>query len=381
MASWLARCCGRTPPRTDVNDDQDDLLLWSNNLLPHYIGEFSAAIVQANLLVEDQLQVETFRCGTFVGVYDGHGGDDCSTYVAQRLFKNFLRIAKENPNGTVGNAIRDAFMATDNEFLRLVERSREENPLIAAAGSCGLVGVIWEGKVYVANAGDSRAVLGRLVRNNQIVAQQLSEDHNPNNASAREALISSHSDDPNIVVQKNGVWRVKGIIQLTRALGDGYLKRADFALPAEHTRFQLPAPLQRPALTAEPSIQEHTIQPEDKFLIFASDGLWDCLSNQQAADIVFASPRAHQGIARRLIRTAMQVIENRCGLRYELIKMVAPGERRACHDDISVVVVYIEHEMAGSSRGHSASAASVSVRGFANPQGPSEFTVLDEVER
>ncbi|KAF3779693.1 putative protein phosphatase 2C 43 [Nymphaea thermarum] len=127
MASWLARCCGRTPPRPDGNDggdDQDDLLLWPNSLMPHYVGEFSAAIVQANLLVEDQLQVETFRCATFVGVYDGHGGDDCSTYVAQRLFKNFLRIAKENPNGTVGNALRDAFMATDNEFLRLVERSR-----------------------------------------------------------------------------------------------------------------------------------------------------------------------------------------------------------------------------------------------------------------
>ncbi|KAF3779696.1 putative protein phosphatase 2C 43 [Nymphaea thermarum] len=94
MASWLARCCGRTPPRPDGNDggdDQDDLLLWSNSLMPHYVGELSAAIVQANLLVEDQLQVETFRCARFVGVYDGHGGDDCSTYVAQRLFKNFLR--------------------------------------------------------------------------------------------------------------------------------------------------------------------------------------------------------------------------------------------------------------------------------------------------
>jgi pyruvate dehydrogenase phosphatase len=35
----------------------------------------------------------------------------------------------------------------------------------------------------------------------------------------------------------------------------------------------------------------HELQPHDQFLIFASDGLWEHLSNQEAVDIVQNHPR------------------------------------------------------------------------------------------
>jgi pyruvate dehydrogenase phosphatase len=50
-------------------------------------------------------------------------------------------------------------------------------------------------------------------------------------------------------------------------------------------------PLKRPALSAEPSIQVRKLKPNDLFLIFASDGLWEHLSDDAAVQIVFQNPR------------------------------------------------------------------------------------------
>jgi pyruvate dehydrogenase phosphatase len=78
-----------------------------------------------------------------------------------------------------------------------------------------LVGVINEGVLYIANAGDSRAVLGRLERGSRdIKAVQLSSEHNASFQAVRDELRQLHPDDPRIVVLKHNVWRVKGIIQV-----------------------------------------------------------------------------------------------------------------------------------------------------------------------
>ena len=76
------------------------------------------------------------------------------------------------------------------------------------------MGVIWRGILYVANLGDSRAVLGCLGRSNNIIAEQLTRDHNASMEDVRQELRSLHPDDSHIVVLKQGVWRIKGIIQV-----------------------------------------------------------------------------------------------------------------------------------------------------------------------
>lgn len=73
-----------------------DGLLWYKDLGQHLNGAFSMAVVQANSLLEDQSQLESGPlssldsgpCGTFVGVYDGHGGPETSRFVNQKLFYN-----------------------------------------------------------------------------------------------------------------------------------------------------------------------------------------------------------------------------------------------------------------------------------------------------
>lgn len=103
-----------------------------------------------------------------------------------------------------------------------MRRTCDLKPLVAAVGSCCLVGVIWKGTLLIANVGDSRAVLGSMGNNNnnrsnKIVAEQLTSDHNAALEEVRQELRSLHPDDSQIVVLKHGVWRVKGIIQVRKA--------------------------------------------------------------------------------------------------------------------------------------------------------------------
>ena len=73
-----------------------DGLLWYKDSGQHLNGEFSMAVVQANNLLEDQSQIEsgslsvdeTGPYGTFIGVYDGHGGPEASLYLKNYLFEH-----------------------------------------------------------------------------------------------------------------------------------------------------------------------------------------------------------------------------------------------------------------------------------------------------
>ena len=113
------------------------------------------------------------------------------------------------------DVIRKAVEATEEGFLTVVSRQWPMKPQIAAVGSCCLLGVICGGTLYVANVGDSRAVLGRLVKaTGEVLAVQLSTEHNACLEAVRQELHSMHPDDPQIVVLKHNVWRVKGLIQV-----------------------------------------------------------------------------------------------------------------------------------------------------------------------
>lgn len=79
--------------------------------------------------------------------------------------------------------------------------------------------------------------------------------------------------------------------QISRSIGDVYLKKAEFNREPLLAKFRLQDPIKRPILSSEPSITVQPLLPQDQFLIFASDGLWEHLSNQDAVDIVQNHPR------------------------------------------------------------------------------------------
>ncbi|KAL7082869.1 hypothetical protein ACP275_14G128500 [Erythranthe tilingii] len=328
-----------------------DGLLWYKDAGQHSNGDFSMAVVQANNLLEDQSQLESGSLstsdfgpyGTFVGVYDGHGGPETSRFINDQLFQHLKRFTAEHQSMSA-EVIRKAFQATEDGFLSVVSRQWPMKPQIAAVGSCCLVGIICGGILYIANLGDSRAVLGRLVKaTGEVLAIQLSAEHNACFESVRQELHSMHPDDPHIVVLKHNVWRVKGLIQISRSIGDVYLKRAEFNREPLYQKFRLREPFKRPILSADPSISVHQLLPHDQFVIFASDGLWEHLTNQEAVDLVQNNPR--NGSARRLVKTALQEAAKKREMRYSDLKKIDRGVRRHFHDDITVVVVFLDSHL------------------------------------
>lgn len=346
---------------------RQDGLLWYKDAGQLVTGEFSMAVVQANQLLEDQSQVESGSLsladpgpqGTFVGVYDGHGGPETSRFINDHLFNHLRKFATEH-KCVSADVIRKAFQATEEGFVSLVSKEWSMKPQIASVGSCCLVGVICAGTLYVANLGDSRAVLGRLVKaTGEVVAMQLSSEHNACREEVRQELQASHPDDPHIVVLKHNVWRVKGLIQISRSIGDVYLKKPEYNREPLHSKFRLRESFQKPILSSEPQITEHRIQPNDQFVIFASDGLWEHLSNQEAVDLVQSSPR--NGIARRLVKAAMQEAAKKREMRYSDLKKIDRGVRRHFHDDTTVVVVFLDSN--AMSKASWSKSPSVSIRG------------------
>lgn len=326
-------------------------LMWYKDLGSHVSGEFSMAVIQANNLVEDHSQVvsgplsseQSGPLGTLVGVYDGHGGPETARFVNDNLFPNLKKFTSEHQEVSAA-VIKKAFLATEEEFLSLVREQWLTKPQIASVGTCCLVGVICDGLLYVANAGDSRMVLGRackLVRG--VMAVQLSTEHNASEESVRDELRSLHPNDSQIVVLKHKVWRVKGIIQISRSIGDAYLKKSEFNREPLLAKFRLPEPFEKPILNAEPTIFIHKLNAKDQFLIFASDGLWEHLSNQEAVDIVHSYPR--YGIARRLVKAALRIAAKKREMRYSDLKKIDRGVRRHFHDDITVIVVFLDSHL------------------------------------
>ncbi|XP_063950328.1 probable protein phosphatase 2C 38 isoform X1 [Daucus carota subsp. sativus] len=335
-------------------------LLWYKDYGRHVYGDFSMAVVQANNIVEDQSQLvsgsmSSVDCGpqgTFVGVYDGHGGPEAARFINNHLFDNIKTIhgaefTSQN-EGMSADVINRAFLATEEEFLSLVRQQWAIQPQIASVGSCCLVGLICDGLLYIANAGDSRVVLGKLDNTfNEVKAVQLSAEHNASYESVRDELHSLHPDDSQIVVLKHMVWRVKGIIQVSRSIGDAYLKRSEFNRAPLLQKFRVREPFHKPILKAEPSIVVQKLYPEDQFLIFASDGLWEHLSNQEAVDIVNNSPR--NGSARKLIKAALREAAKKREMRYSDLKQIERGVRRHFHDDITVIVLFLDSNLISQS--------------------------------
>jgi len=191
-------------------------------------------------------KIEDKMVGLF-GVFDGHGGSRAADYVQQNLFKNLL----EHPQFVTDTklAIAETYQSTDQAYLQA------ENNQHRDAGSTASTAVLVEDRLYVANVGDSRAVVcigGK--------ATPLSNDHKPNRTDERQRIENAGG-----VVMWSGTWRVGGVLAVSRAFGDRLLKKY---------------------VVADPEIQEENITEDVEFLLLASDGLWDVVSNQDAVTMV-----------------------------------------------------------------------------------------------
>ncbi|PSN68606.1 protein serine/threonine phosphatase 2C [Corynespora cassiicola Philippines] len=247
----------------------------------------------------------------FWGVFDGHSGWVTSAKLRQTLISFVARelnttykSALEDPAvrfpspEAIDKAIKTGFVRLDNDIVHeSVKKVKKAQSKVAAAellapalsGSCALLS-FYDSRsklLRVACTGDSRAVLGRRGPNGKWTATPLSEDQTGGTASEAERLRKEHPGEPNVV--RNG--RILGGLEPSRAFGDAYykwslqtneeLKKSYFA--------RTPSSLLKtpPYVTAEPIVTTTKVEPEKgDFVVMATDGLWEMLTNEEVVGLV-----------------------------------------------------------------------------------------------
>jgi serine/threonine protein phosphatase PrpC len=111
-------------------------------------------------------------------------------------------------------------------------------------------------KVWVANAGDSRGVMGRAG-----TCIPLSFDHKPE----CEVEIARIEAAGSVITEG----RVDGHLNLTRALGDLKFKKKPGLTAEQH------------CITANPDVFEYEFSSECDFILMGCDGVWETKSNEE----------------------------------------------------------------------------------------------------
>ena len=224
---------------------------------------------------------------SYFSIFDGHGGNKCAEFLKNNLL-TFICENKYYPNN-IEKAIKYGFNEADKTFLQLVLKNGE---IIDNSGSCGLILLVFENKIYVANLGDSRCVISL---NNGKIRKDVTRDHKPNFPFEKERIIlnggrvyqtqtfldQNYDNDeimdidyvPNIEKNPNmillGPYRVSpGNLSVSRTIGDPAAKLPEFGGNEK-------------VIISEPDVYCFDLNDEDiDFLIMGCDGIYDQLTSK-----------------------------------------------------------------------------------------------------
>lgn len=192
------------------------------------------------------LNIAGYQKTAFFAVFDGHGGSRASEFCAAKLHE---LLAKQPFVERPVFSLKSIFKQLDSTWYTQSQRHNWDD------GSTAISALIIGNTLFVANVGDSRAV---LCSNGKAIP--MSHDHKPSREDEKQRIESAGGR-----IIYYGTWRVEGVLAVTRAVGDRRLKRF---------------------VTAVPEIKQRRIRADDEWLILASDGVWDVMSNQEACDVI-----------------------------------------------------------------------------------------------
>ncbi|KAL6069744.1 mgpp2cl-1, protein phosphatase 2C-like protein 1 [Balamuthia mandrillaris] len=182
----------------------------------------------------------------YFAIYDGHGGRQAVEFVAKSFHINLEEALKEHTDN-----VEEAWKAT---YKKTDEQIKENN--IMYAGTTTVTALVRkkgeERWLYVANAGDARAVLCRAG-----TGTVLTYEHKASDESEASRVLAAGG-----FITQN---RVNGILAVTRSLGDCAMKAY---------------------VLGDPYTSELKLEPTDTHLILACDGLWDVCNEQEAVELV-----------------------------------------------------------------------------------------------
>lgn len=123
-------------------------------------NEDRVAIILNILRPSCKQDIEVWPKCSFFGVYDGHGGATCADFLRDNLHQYIIRqdCFPANPK----EAIRLGFAEAESIFLKYAEEealATNDYSLLDKSGSCAIITMIVNDMCYVANVGDSRAIM------------------------------------------------------------------------------------------------------------------------------------------------------------------------------------------------------------------------------
>ncbi|CAN6457008.1 unnamed protein product [Victoria cruziana] len=261
--------------------------------------------------------------GAFCGVFDGHGHNghhvskrarDWLPAVLLRQWRQWSALeGAEGKNGTDAPTVFDVWKESlFKAFMMMDKELRVQQAMDFSCSGTTAVTIIKQGDdLIVANLGDSRAVLGSISEDGALTAIQLTTDLKPSVPQEAERIkrcngrIFALPDEPKV----QRVWLPNDNypgLAMARAFGDFRLKSF--------------------GIIAVPQVSYRRLAPADQFIILATDGVWDVLSNKQVASIVW-SARSREMAAKMVVESAVH--EWRC--RFPSSKM----------DDCSAVCLFL----------------------------------------
>jgi pyruvate dehydrogenase phosphatase len=296
----------------------------------------------ANLPIEDRYVVGEIPSGRLAAVFDGHGGWQVSEYLHKHIKSKIESNIKGSQNWE--QIMSKTFDDLESELIESVKGSYSLGfSKVSSVGACAVVAVVIDNNLIVANSGDCQAVLVSSSPNG-VKGENICEIHSSNLKSEQERLAKEHPLEEDIVRCKHPkACYVKGRLMPSRAFGDFHLKYEEFNNPKNYSKVygfkrSRIENFTGPYITHKPDIKIRKINSQDKFLILASDGLWDEMTEQEAAEIAF-NANDPQEAAKLLLDAALNHAAKESNMTLESLLSQPFGRKRNIHDDITIVIV------------------------------------------
>ena len=269
---------------------------FSHNTYQGLFKDYNEDRVSVNSLVKkpSSSKIKSWPKISYFAIFDGHGGEECSEFLKNN-YLNYLIENKNFPFDIKISMIETCQKIEEDFFKQKCSDNLEESD---KSGSCALIAVIFDNKIYIANIGDSRAIMSM---NGGVKIKQLTTDHKPENIKEYERAIKNGSkiylDDNDEVdrdisklnfvkdkadlekkieiKQKNTEEKIFRVypsdLAVMRTIGDIKAKKKEFgALPG--------------TVINTPDIFVYDLNGSVDFIVMGCDGIFDDLSNQEIID-------------------------------------------------------------------------------------------------
>ena len=214
----------------------------------------------------------------YMGVCDGHGifGQDISSYLVNNLPQNLNKdIINKNIKNLSTEKLSSLSKVLESTFIQTnINLNTDERIDSTFSGSTCVTVLFTPTRLICINVGDSRCVMGKF-NNNKWYSKNLTRDHKPSEPDEMDRIIASggkveaYRDNLGNFVGPERVWKKEGDapgLAMSRSFGD----------EIAHTI----------GVIVNPEINEYHLFNEDKFLILASDGIWEFISSEEVVNIV-----------------------------------------------------------------------------------------------